>query len=140
MSQPHAVVTLGDIQIDGPWIRTPVGALNRDVTYWEVGSWITIPSKVATWAIAVSVTMAVVGVLFAACTFGLSLLLLFGLFLLLVKEGGGGYIPVRVADGRLDFVTNVPVADISHHAQVMRVIAWARPRPGPTTMRALPYE
>jgi hypothetical protein len=120
-------VQIGDVRVDGRAIYTPVGVWPIQGSRWMVISqpvpMITTPG----WAIGLGVASAVVAVIMAPFTCGMSLFLLFGLFFLTAKSHAmSGPLIVSIQAGPFHYMAREMVYSPLHAAEALQRVNFAQ--------------
>jgi hypothetical protein len=120
-------VQIGDVRVDGRAIYTPVGVWPIHGSRWMV---ISQPVPMVTtpgWAIGLGVASAIIAVLMAPFTCGLSLFLLFGLFFLTAKTHAmSGPMIVSIQAGPFHYMARELVYSPLHAAEALQRVNFAQ--------------
>lgn len=122
---PH--VQIGDVRVDGVAIYTPVGVWPIQGSRWMVISQPIPMTSTASWGIGLAVTSAVLAVVLAPFTCGLSLFLLFGLLFLTAKTHGmSGPMIVSIQSGPYHYMAQEIVYSPLHAAEALQRVNFAQ--------------
>jgi hypothetical protein len=108
-------VQIGDVRVDGTAIYTPVGIFPIQMT------------TTAGWGVGLAVTFAILAVVFAPFTCGLSLLLMLGLLFLTAKtQTMSGPLIVSVQSGPYHYLAQEIVYSPQHAAEALQRVNFAQ--------------
>lgn len=120
-------VQIGDVRVDGTAIYTPVGIFPIQGSRWMVISHPIPMTTTAGWGVGLAVTFAILAVVFAPFTCGLSLLLMLGLLFLTAKtQTMSGPLIVSVQSGPYHYLAQEIVYSPQHAAEALQRVNFAQ--------------
>lgn len=120
-------VQIGDVRVDGTAIYTPVGVWPIQGSRWMVISQPVPMMTTAGWGIGLAVTSAILAVILAPFTCGLSLFLLLGLLFLTAKvQTMSGPMVVSVQSGPYHYLAQEFVYSTQHASEALQRVNFAQ--------------